>query len=65
MHVERHPTAGDLAWVSSESAIHAMKGKEMLMIDATETMVLRKSDKAWRIVHIHWSSRRAQGQSSP
>lgn len=57
--------SGDLAWVSSESAIHAMKGKEMLMIDATETMVLRKSGKAWSIVHIHWSSRRAQGQSSP
>ncbi len=63
----RHRTAqasGDLAWVTSESAIHAMKGKEMLMIDSTETMVLRKSGKTWRVVHIHWSSRRAQSQSS-
>lgn len=51
--------AGDLAWVASESEIHAMKGKEMLMIDSTETMVLRKSGAAWKIVHIHWSSRRA------
>lgn len=51
--------AGDLAWVASESEIHAMKGKEMLMIDSTETIVLRRSGAAWRIVHIHWSSRRA------
>ncbi len=56
--------SGDLAWVSSESAIHTMKGKEMLMIDATETMVLRRSGQAWRIVHIHWSSRRAKDQST-
>ncbi len=51
--------AGDLAWVASESEIHAMKGEEMLMIASTETMVLRKSATGWRIVHIHWSSRRA------
>ncbi len=52
-------SSGDLAWVASESEIHAMKGAEMLMIDSTETMVLRKSGKAWKIVHIHWSSRRS------
>ncbi len=55
---------GDLAWVASESDIHAMKGKEMLMIESTETMVLRKSGVAWKIVHIHWSSRRAPTQSA-
>lgn len=53
--------SGDLAWVASESQIHAMKGAEMLMIDATETVVLRKRGDGWRIVHIHWSSRRAGG----
>jgi hypothetical protein len=51
--------SGELAWVASESAIHAMKGDDMLMIDSTETMVLRKSGDGWKIVHIHWSSRRA------
>lgn len=51
--------AGDLAWVASESEIHAMKGEEMLMVASTETMVLRKVGSAWKIVHIHWSSRRA------
>lgn len=55
---------GDLAWVASESEIHAMKGAEMLMIESTETMVLRKFGKAWKIVHIHWSSRRGQTQSA-
>jgi ketosteroid isomerase-like protein len=51
--------SGDLAWIASESDIHAMKGEEMLMIDATETMVLRRTADGWKIVHIHWSSRRA------
>ena len=31
----------------------------MMMIDSTETMVLRKAADGWKIVHIHWSSRRA------
>ncbi len=53
--------AGDLAWVASESQIHAMKAAQMLMIDSTETMVLRKSAEGWKIVHIHWSSRRSPG----
>lgn len=53
---------GDLAWVASESEMHTMKGEEMLMIDSTETMLLRKVGSAWRIVHIHWSSRRASGR---
>ena len=51
--------AGDLAWVASESEIHAMKDAKMLMIASTETMVLRNSAAGWKIVHIHWSSRRA------
>jgi hypothetical protein len=48
----------DWAWVASESRLHPMTG-ENLMIDATETMVLSKSAGTWKIVHIHWSSRRA------
>ncbi|MDZ4811422.1 MAG: nuclear transport factor 2 family protein [Pseudomonadota bacterium] len=54
----------DLAWVASESEIHTMKGKEMLMIDSTETMMLRKSGASWKIVHIHWSSRRSPTNSA-
>ncbi len=52
--------SGDLAWVGSESEIHAMKGDKMLMIASTETMVLRKTDQGWKIAHIHWSSRAAK-----
>lgn len=53
--------SGDLAWVGSESGIHARKGEQTLAIASTETMVLRRTDQDWKIVHIHWSSRRADG----
>ena len=52
-------STGDLAWVGSESEIHAMKGAGMLMISSSETMVLRRTAQGWKIVHIHWSSRKA------
>lgn len=51
--------AGELAWVGSESEIHVMKGADMLMISSSETMVVRKTTEGWKIVHIHWSSRKA------
>jgi ketosteroid isomerase-like protein len=49
--------SGSFAWVASESEIHAMKGEDMLKIASTETMLVRKSEAGWKIVHIHWSSR--------
>ena len=33
-------------------------GEREINSQGTETMVLRRSDDGWRIVHIHWSSRR-------
>lgn len=51
--------AGDLAWVASESEIHAAKDGKPLMISSTETMVLKRTAQGWKIVHVHWSSRRA------
>lgn len=53
--------SGELAWVGSDSAIRAKKDGGVLAMDATETMVLRKTAQGWKIVHIHWSSRRAGG----
>ena len=50
---------GEMAWVGSESEIHARDGGKPITLRSTETMVLRRRDGAWRIVHIHWSSRRA------
>lgn len=48
---------GDLAWVGSESELHASKDGKPLTLLSTETMVLKKTGAVWRIVHIHWSSR--------
>lgn len=48
---------GALAWVGTESELHATKeGKPMTLL-STETMVLKKTAGEWLIVHIHWSSR--------
>lgn len=53
---------GDLAWIASEGRIAGTyKGKAIDRI-TTETMVLRRSGKAWRIIHIHWSSAAAGKQ---
>jgi ketosteroid isomerase-like protein len=57
----RAQASGDLAWVASESRIELPKGTETTQIDSTETIVLRRSTAGWKIVHIHWSSRRAPG----
>lgn len=49
---------GSLAWVATESELHATdKGQPMILL-STETMVVKKTAAGWRIVHIHWSSRR-------
>jgi ketosteroid isomerase-like protein len=48
---------GDTVWIGTESELHARKDGKPLTLRSTETMVLRQVDGAWRIVHIHWSSR--------
>jgi ketosteroid isomerase-like protein len=50
-------TEGDLAWVGTESELHAAKDGKPLTLLSTETMVLKSTPDGWRIVHIHWSSR--------
>ncbi len=48
---------GDLAYVISEGTVAGtFKGKAIDSI-TLETMVLRRAQGGWRIVHIHWSSR--------
>lgn len=49
--------SGDMAWVASESEMHSTKDGKMVTILSTETMVLKRTDKTWKIAHIHWSSR--------
>lgn len=52
---------GDMAWVASESELHATKDGKPMTLLSTETMVLHKTADGWRIVHIHWSSRPKKG----
>lgn len=55
-----HRTArieGELAWVGTESELHASKDGKPMTLLSTETMVLKNTPNGWRIVHIHWSSR--------
>jgi SnoaL-like domain len=47
----------EFAWVASESEIQTMSNAKKLTVLSTETMVLKKVGSAWKIVHIHWSSR--------
>jgi ketosteroid isomerase-like protein len=47
---------GSVAWIASEGrTTGTYKGKAADRVTA-ETMVLRRTGRAWRIVHIHWSS---------
>ena len=54
---QRARTAGEFAWVGTESELHAQKDGKPLTVQSTETMVLKQTADGWRIVHIHWSSR--------
>lgn len=57
-------TRGDLAWVISEGrTTGTYQGKPVDRI-TTETLVLRLDAGSWRIVHIHWSSRKPPAAAS-
>ncbi len=50
---------GDIAWVLTRTRVRGtFRGREIDSRGA-ETMVMRRTPEGWRIVHIHWSSRRA------
>jgi ketosteroid isomerase-like protein len=51
--------AGDLAWVASEGRTRGRYRDRDVDRITTETVVLRRQAGAWRIVHVHWSSRTA------
>jgi len=47
---------GSVAWIASEGrTTGTYKGNAVDRVTA-ETMVLRRTGRAWRIAHIHWSS---------
>lgn len=53
----RARVVGDLAWVASLTEVQTEHEGKPLTIDGAESMVLKRSEPGWRIVHIHWSSR--------
>lgn len=48
--------AGDVAWVLTRTHTSGRFRERDIDVDGVETMVLRRSDDQWRIVHVHWSS---------
>ena len=50
--------AGDVAVVMNRTKTTGTYGDREINSTGAETVVLRKADSGWRIVHIHWSSRR-------
>lgn len=54
--------AEDMAAVISEAQIHGTYKGENVHSRMMETMVLRRTDGRWRIVHIHWSSAPITGE---
>jgi ketosteroid isomerase-like protein len=47
---------GAIAWIATEGrTTGTYKGKALDRL-TTETMILRRTGRAWKIVHIHWSS---------
>ena len=52
----RAKASGDMAWIGSESEMHVQKDGKSVTVLSTETMVLKRTDNVWKIVHIHWSS---------
>lgn len=52
----RGDSAGDFAWIATEGRSKGRyRGAEVNRV-TDETMVLRRVEGAWKIVHIHWSS---------
>jgi ketosteroid isomerase-like protein len=55
---ERSGSSGDVAWVLTESHATGTFRDRPINSRGVGTMLLRRTADGWRIVHIHWSSRR-------
>ncbi len=64
MHRKAGASRG-LAWVVTEREIEGQADGKPLTLNSTETMVLKRSPAGrWKIVHIHWSSRKITSSPS-
>lgn len=52
----RSTVDGDVAWVTSRTRTRGTFREREIDLVGTETMVLRRGDDGWKIVHVHWSS---------
>ena len=57
---ERSGSHGDLTWVLTESHSTGSFRDRPVNVRGVETMLLRRTAEGWRIIHIHWSSRRTR-----
>ncbi len=55
-------TTDDLATVITESQVHGTFRDQTIHSRMMETMVLKRENDQWRIVHIHWSSAPITGE---
>jgi hypothetical protein len=53
-------TEGNLAIVSEQTETTGTSHGKTFHAFGTETYVLQKQEEKWRIVHVHWSSRKAK-----
>ena len=54
---------GDIGWVLTRSeTIGTFREKDIDLL-GVETVILRREEQGWRIVHIHWSSRAGRDRS--
>lgn len=51
-----HGEAGDTAWVMSVETVTGSYRGRAINSRSVETILLRRTDGQWRIIHIHWSS---------
>jgi ketosteroid isomerase-like protein len=51
--------SGGFAWIASEGRTQGRYKDRDVDRATTETMLLRRDGGAWKIVHVHWSSRTA------
>lgn len=51
---------GGTAWIATEGRTTGTYKQQVIDIVSTETMILRRNNHLWQIVHIHWSSGKAK-----
>jgi hypothetical protein len=57
---QEHSTR-EAAWVLTRTHTAGRFRERDVDVDGVETMVLRRADVGWRVVHVHWSSQPRRG----